>query len=68
MLAIDRARSLGPTAVALVDVDGGWDVMMGNIVLGDSGVPTCTAHGDLERGDADVWVCAECGARAGYSS
>jgi hypothetical protein len=68
LLAFERARELGPVAAQLVDVDGGWDVMMGNVVLGDSGQPTCTAHGAMEPGDEGVFECAECGARAGYAS
>jgi hypothetical protein len=67
VLALERARSLGPAASSLMDVDGGWDVMMGNVVLGESGRPTCTAHGPMEPGSGDVWTCAECGARAAYS-
>ena len=59
-----RARALGPSRAQLVDVDGGWDVMMGNVVLGDSGKPTCTAHGAMEASDDGVYECAECGARA----
>ena len=61
---LERARALGPPAAQLMDVDGGWDVMMGNVVLGDSGVPTCTAHGAMEPRDDGVFECAECGARA----
>lgn len=62
--AMERARALGPTAAALVDVDGGWDVMMGNVVLGAAGVPECTAHGEMEPCEAGAFECAECGARA----
>jgi hypothetical protein len=62
--ALERARALGPAAAQLMDVDGGWDVMMGNVVLGDSGVPTCTAHGAMQASGAGVFECAECGARA----
>lgn len=66
--AVDRARALGPAAAALVDVDGGWDVMMGNVVLGDGGVPTCTAHGPMEAVGDGVFECAECRARAGLAA
>jgi len=63
--AVDAARGSGPPVAALVDVDGGWDVMMGNVVLvGD--VATCTAHGPMES-DGARFVCAECGARAAYA-
>ncbi len=68
LFALERARELGPVAAQLVDVDGGWDVMMGNVVLGDSGQPTCTAHGVMESGDGGVYECAECGARAAYAT
>lgn len=61
--AVDAARRAGSAGVAtLRDVDGGWDVGLGNVVL-QGGVPHCTAHGDLVV-DGDVWVCPECGARA----
>lgn len=63
--AVDVARGSGPPVAALVDVDGGWDVMMGNVVL-DGDVPTCTAHGPMEPVGAR-FVCAECGARAAYA-
>ena len=66
VLAFEQARGIGPKAAALVDVDGGWDVMMGNVVLGDGG-PTCTAHGAMAA-SGGVYECAECGARAAYAS
>jgi hypothetical protein len=67
VLAVDRARGTGPKTVALSDVDGGWDVMMGNVVLdGDRG-PTCTAHGQMTLGANGIYGCAECGARAAYA-
>lgn len=61
--ALDAARHLVPSSAALCDVDGGWDVGLGNVVLRISGVPECTAHGDLTD-QGGVWVCADCGARA----
>jgi hypothetical protein len=61
--ALDAARRLAPAASSLRDIDGGWDVGLGNVVLGGQGMPRCTAHGDLAL-DGAVWVCAECGARA----
>jgi hypothetical protein len=67
LFAMERARALGPAAAALVDVDGGWDVMMGNVVLGAEGTPTCTAHGPMQGADG-VYECAECGARAAYAA
>jgi len=62
--SMERARELGPTVAQLMDVDGGWDVMMGNVILGEGGVPTCTAHGVMESVRDGVFACAECGARA----
>jgi hypothetical protein len=66
--AMERARARGPAAAALVDVDGGWDVMMGNVVLGGGGVPECTAHGQMEPREAGAFECAECGARAALAA
>jgi hypothetical protein len=61
--AFDRARRTAPTGPALRDVPGGWDVSLGNVVLGGTGQPTCTAHGEMTpRGD--LFTCAECGAQA----
>jgi hypothetical protein len=68
VLAFERARGLGPAAAQLVDIDGGWDVMMGNVVLGDDGSPTCTAHGAMGGAGGGVFECAECGARAAYAA
>jgi hypothetical protein len=61
--ALDAARRLVPTASSLRDVDGGWDVGLGNVVLDADGIPRCTAHGPLQA-DGDTWACEECGARA----
>lgn len=61
--AVHQARSAGPVVTALIDVDGGWDVGLGNVVLNGSGVPSCTAHGEMGA-SGDVYECAECGARA----
>jgi hypothetical protein len=66
VLAVDRARGTGPKAAVLIDVDGGWDVMMGNVVLVD-GLPSCTAHGPMPDDGTGRFECAECGARAGYA-
>jgi hypothetical protein len=60
--AVDAARRVAPSATSLRDVDGGWDVMLGNVVLTD-GAPTCTAH-DAMTQSGDVWSCPECGAKA----
>ena|SRR6266516_3681165 len=61
--AFEVARQHAPAGPALRDVDGGWDVSLGNVVLGASGRPECTAHGEMtER--ADDFLCTECYARA----
>jgi hypothetical protein len=70
VVAMERARRLvtGSTR-QLVDVPGGWDVVIGNVALVD-GAPTCMAHGPLvpESADQDTgrYVCPECGAAALY--
>ncbi len=61
--AFDEARRHAPAAPSLRDVSGGWDVSLGNVVLGESGTPTCTAHGPMTQTDPD-WLCPECYARA----
>ena len=61
--AVHQARAAGPPATTLLDVDGGWDVGMGNVVLNADGVPSCTAHGEMGAA-GDAYECAECGARA----
>jgi hypothetical protein len=66
VLAVQLARSMGPKAAALTDVAGGWDVMMGNVVLSDDGIPTCTAHGAMVDQGQARWQCPECGALASY--
>lgn len=64
--ALHQARQGGggPTG-RLVDVEGGWDVGIGNVVLGD-GVPTCVAHGELAPAGDGVFRCETCGAAARY--
>ena len=66
--AVDAARGSGPPVAALVDVDGGWDVMMGNVVLGADGVPSCTAHGSMTARGGGSYECEDCGARALYGA
>lgn len=52
----------------LRDVDGGWDVTIGNVALNSDGEPTCAADGVMAiRGDG-VYECAECGAAAIFSA
>lgn len=62
--AFDEARQHAPAGPALRDVAGGWDVSLGNVVLGASGKPTCSAHGDMKETDNGDWLCPECYARA----
>jgi hypothetical protein len=61
--AFDAARRHAPAGPALRDVDGGWDVSLGNVVLGSAGVPECTAHGVMVESDGG-YLCTECYARA----
>lgn len=61
--AFDKAREHAPTGPALRDVEGGWDVSLGNVVLGESGLPVCTAHGAMTANDAE-YLCTDCYARA----
>lgn len=61
--AVHQARAAGPSGPMLVDVAGGWDVGLGNVVLSSAGVPSCTAHGEMPAA-GDRYECAECGARA----
>lgn len=66
VLAVHRARNAAPRAQVLRDVDGGWDVAIGNVVPGageHAGRPVCTAHGVMDE-RAGVWTCPECGAQA----
>ncbi len=63
VLALDAAREHAGPAVMLRDLDGGWDVGLGNVVLGEDGAPLCTAHGPMTA-DGDVWTCPDCDARA----
>jgi hypothetical protein len=66
--AVHRARTaVGGSQPRLMDVAGGWDVGIGNIVLSDAGRPTCVSHGELARIDGNLVECAECGARALFS-
>lgn len=63
LVAVDAARRVTPAAARLSDVEGGWDVSLGNVVLGADGTPTCTADGPMTQ-DAGRWVCGGCGALA----
>lgn len=61
--AFDTARRHAPEGPALRDVEGGWDVSLGNVVLDDTGLPVCTAHGAMAAKDGE-YLCPECYARA----
>lgn len=65
--AFDYARErIDGVAAVLRDVPGGWDVSIGNIVLGAAGQPCCVAHGDLDLAQAATYACPACGAKALY--
>ena len=67
VLAVHTARELaGPSHAQLVDVDGGWDVGLGNVVLSE-GRPSCVSHGPLEQVEAGIDRCQTCGAAACYA-
>ncbi len=67
--ALHRARRLaGPSIARLRDVEGGWDVGIGNVVLSDRGAPSCVAHGELAPAEPAVYRCQVCGAAATYES
>jgi hypothetical protein len=68
LIAVDQARRTADSPTELIDVDGGWDVMIGNVLLG-GGVVSCAAHGPMELRDDSVWSCldADCGAQAIYT-
>ncbi len=64
--AVHEARVIaGGGAAQLVDVDGGWDVSIGNVILGADGRPHCVAHGELAEHGAR-YECVECGAAAAF--
>jgi hypothetical protein len=63
VLAVEVARRSGPSAATLRDLDGGWDVSLGNVVIGAAGTPVCTAHGEMAETGGN-YACPECGARA----
>jgi hypothetical protein len=64
--ALHQARQgSGGAAGRLVDIDGGWDVGIGNVVLTD-GVPACVTHGELAPAGEGLFRCETCGAAARY--
>jgi hypothetical protein len=65
--ALHQARQgVGGSGAQLLDLDGGWDVGIGNVVLSGDGVPACVAHGDLAPAGDGVFRCETCGAAARY--
>jgi hypothetical protein len=65
--AVHAARELaGPRGRRLHDVDGGWDVSLGNVVLDAADRPSCVTHGELAAESDAVYRCAECGAAAAF--
>jgi hypothetical protein len=62
--AIDYARERVGTGGGLRDVPGGWDVRVGNVVLSIGGLPSCVAHGDMERTRPATYRCDICGSIA----
>lgn len=66
--ALHQARQIsGGSTARLLDVEGGWDVGIGNVVLSADGVPTCVGHGQLAPAGAGVFRCETCGAAARYN-
>jgi hypothetical protein len=64
--ALDRARRPGTAQAQLFDVPGGWDVMIGNVVLERGETVACAAHGPMQNQDG-IWMCLECGAKAAFA-
>ncbi|MEO7262298.1 MAG: hypothetical protein ABI047_13745 [Jatrophihabitantaceae bacterium] len=65
--ALHQARQhSGGSAGRLIDIDGGWDVGIGNVVLSADGLPTCVGHGELAPAEVGVFRCETCGAAARY--
>ncbi|MDQ2956477.1 MAG: hypothetical protein M3Y42_05900 [Actinomycetota bacterium] len=60
-----RERS-APSQANLRDIDGGWDVGIGNVILSANYVPFCVAHGELQSGPPGIFRCPVCGAAAAY--
>ena len=65
--ALELARHSANGPAELQDVEGGWDVMIGNVVLAQGNLVTCAAHGAMGL-VGQVWTCPECGARAVFAA
>lgn len=67
LAAVHAARTLASCGRSqLLDLPGGWDVTLGNIVLSRAGQPNCVSHGDLEETEPSRYACPVCGAAALY--
>lgn len=67
--AVHRAREgAGQAQGRLLDLAGGWDVSLGNVLLTEQGIPACVAHGELAATEPGVFHCPVCGAGARYAS
>jgi hypothetical protein len=65
--AFHQARTIASAGRALlVDVDGGWDVSIGNVILTGDGRPECVAHGVMTQLQSQ-FECEECGAAAVFA-
>lgn len=65
--AVHAARALaGSGRSHLLDLPGGWDVTLGNVVLSGPGQPSCVSHGGLEETEPTRYECPVCGAAALY--
>jgi hypothetical protein len=68
VVAFHGARAIaGAGRARLVDIDGGWDVSIGNVIAADGG-PECVSHGAMQPNGESVWACAECGAAAMFAT
>lgn len=66
VLSLERSRAASrPADGVLRDLEGGWDVSLGNVVLDLYGAPWCIAHGEMAA-EGSVWTCPECGAQAQF--
>lgn len=69
IIAVHTARTLASAGRSqLLDLPGGWDVTLGNIVLSKAGHPNCVSHGDLEETEPAKYACPVCGAAALYQT
>ena len=63
--AVHEARNaVGTERTILLDVPGGWDVGLGNVIVAANGIPACVADGEMEAESGGVFRCPVCGAAA----